>query len=218
MRRLFTALILLAGLATSLPAADSFPQPSPFPKSWELKFQHGLPKRVVVGVPGKGEPKAYWYIAYRVTNESKKEQTFLPEFDLVTRDGKIYRSDRNIPNEVYKAIQSRERNKYLEPAVRVSGELRIGEDEARDSVAVWEEPLKRMGEFTFFVAGLSGEFANVTNAQGVVEKDENGRPVVLRKTLQLTYHINGDEVSPGEDVVNPGQGRTGQNAENWVMR
>ena len=35
--------------------------------------------------------------------------------------------------------------------------------------------------------------------------------VILRKTLQLNYLINGDEVYPGEDVVN-------ENPSQWVMR
>ena len=41
---------------------------------------------------------------------------------------------------------------------------------------------------------------------------------MLRKTLQLTYSVNGDEVYPGEDVVREGEGRIGKNAKVWVMR
>jgi hypothetical protein len=214
-------LILAVFLALAFGApvfGQSFPEPSLYPKSWELDFKHGMPKRIVVNARNLGEPKAYWYITYRVTNNSGKEQTFLPEFDLVTREGKIYRSDRNIPAEVYRAIKSRERNKYLEPPTSVAGVIRVGEDEARDSVAVWEEPLKRMGAFTVFAAGLSGEYAKLTGADGKPMADEKGQPIILRKTLQLRYHIQGDEVSPGDDVVQTGDDRVGRNAKKWVMR
>src|SRR4051812_35912311 len=58
-----------------------YPKPSPYPKSWELEFQHGLPKRVVVQTVGK-PAQAYWYMTYSVTNNTDKEQLFLPAFEL----------------------------------------------------------------------------------------------------------------------------------------
>lgn len=217
-----TGRVILMGLLVLAMAAplfgEPFPEPSPYPKAWELKFQHSAPKRIVVDVKNLGEPKAYWYMTYRVTNNSGKEQTFLPEFDLVSREGKIYRSDRNLPIEVFRAIKAREHIKYLESATSVSGVIRVGEDEARDSVAVWEEPLKRMGTFTIYVAGLSGEFARLSGANGKPAADEKGEPIILRKTLQLRYHINGDDQTPGDDMVQAGEDRIGRNAEKWVMR
>jgi ABC-type transporter MlaC component len=42
-------------------------------------------------------------------------------------------------------------------------------------------------------------------------KDKDGNPIILRKTLQLNYHIRGDDVYPGEDEVNV-------NKSDWVMR
>ena len=42
-------------------------------------------------------------------------------------------------------------------------------------------------------------------------KGPDGKPVILRKTLQLNYLVRGDDVYPGEDEVN-------ENPEVWVMR
>ena len=63
--------------------------------------------------------------------------------------------------------------------------------------------MARMGHFSIFVSGLSGETATV--------KDKDGKDQILRKTLQLNYLIRGDDIYPGEDEVN-------ENPSEWVMR
>ncbi len=78
------ALALIAGffvtmVGPSVALAQAYPKPSPYPKSWELDFQHGMPTRVVVQVPGQNVPQAYWYMTYTITNNSDTEQLFLPE-------------------------------------------------------------------------------------------------------------------------------------------
>lgn len=193
---------LLVGGATPAVLAD-YPKPSLYPISWELKFTHSAPKRVVVKVPGVDEPKAYWYMTYEVTNPSDREVSFLPMFEMLTNDGQVVRSDNNIPGRVYAVIRGREQNSGLMTEAQIGGTLRIGEDQAKDGMAVWEEIPGRMGQFSIFVQGLSGETAKV--------KGPDGKEVILRKTLQLNYLIRGDEVYPGEDEVN-------ENPSTWVMR
>jgi hypothetical protein len=188
----------------ALPAAwADFPKPSVYPVSWELKFTHGVPKRVVVNVPGVSEPKAYWYLTYEVMNSTDREMTFLPVFQMLTQEGKVVRSDNGIPGKVLEVIRTRENNPNLMSMAQIGGTLRIGEDQAKDGMAVWEEIPGRAGQFSVFVQGLSGETANV--------KGPDGKEVTLRKTLQLNYLIRGDEVYPGEDQVN-------ENPSRWVMR
>ncbi|HTL27932.1 MAG TPA: hypothetical protein VL282_01875 [Tepidisphaeraceae bacterium] len=192
-------------------AQADYPKPSPYPISWELNFEHSKPKRIVVDVPGQSTPKAYWYLTYTVTNKTDKEQTFLPIFQLVTKEGQVIRSDKNIPAKVFEAIKSREHIKYLEPYTKVAGELRIGDDQAKDSVAIWEEPESKMGTFSIYIGGLSGESVFLKNEKGEQVKDADGKPVILRKTLQLNYQIPGDEIRPGDDPVN-------EKDTTWVMR
>jgi hypothetical protein len=198
--------LTLAMLLLVLPAvahADPYPKPSLYPKSWELKFEHGKPTRIVVTVPGSAVAQAFWYMTYSVTNNSDKEQLFIPTFDMALEDGRIIHNDFKIPRAVFDEVKKREGLQFLEPAALVAGEIRIGADQAKDGVAIWPEAALRMGRFSIFVTGLSGETATV--------KGPDGKDVILRKTLQLNYLVRGDEVYPGEDEVN-------ENPSEWVMR
>ena len=181
----------------------AYPKPSPYPVSWELTFSHDKPQRIVVEIPGEKQPQAYWYLTYTVTNKTGQERTFLPSFVMLTEDGRLIRSDQNIPPKVFEKIKERAGRRYLEPAHKVSGVLRQGDDQAKDGVAIWPEPSLEMGRFSIFVSGLSGETARVKGA--------DDKEAILFKTLQLNYLVRGDEVYPGEDQVN-------EKAKRWVMR
>ena len=219
MRRALTCSLMLALVGLVLPLrAQEPPEPSPYPISWELTFEYKEPRRIVVNLPGARAPKAYWYLPYTITNEGEETQVFIPQFDLLTDNGKVSRARRSVPRQVFDAIRARERNDLLLPPTQVGGELRYGVDQARDGVAVWEEPQRDMGTFRIFVGGLSGEFVEMKDEKGELLKDSKGEPIILRKTLQLTYHTNGDEVYPGEDPVREGEGRIGRNHRTWVMR
>jgi hypothetical protein len=216
-RFLFLSLFAVAFAATAQAAPD-FPKPSPYPISWELKFTHGMPKRIVVSVPTSPSPLAYWYMTYTVTNDGDREQNFLPQFEMLTDNGHVIRSDVNIPQRVFDAIKNAEHDKYLESMSSVTGQIRLGEAEARDSVAIWPESLPRMGHFSIFITGLSGEAVMLKLVNGDYQKVDQADDmknlkdlVILRKTLQLNFFIRGDEVYPGEDEVN-------QKDEEWIMR
>ena len=201
--------VMFALIGASSRAWGQYPKPSPFPVAWELTFEHGEPRRVVVPGPN-GVPRAYWYMTYSVTNKSDREQVFLPRFELLTREGKVVESDRNIPAAVFAKIKQREGNQFLEPFTSIGGTIRVGEDEAKDGVAIWEEPLLRMGDFTIFVSGLSGETITMKDASGAELKGADGKPIILRKTLQLDYSLPGDERADDALVKPVG--------EQWVMR
>jgi hypothetical protein len=226
----FTLAIALAGVMLLHPsrskAAPDFPVPSSYPISWELKFKHGTPARISVDVTDSTTPKAYWYMTYTVTNEGDKEQKFYPQITLLTADGKTHTSDAKVPDKVFQAIKDSTRNKYLEPYTSIDGPIRLGPAEARDGVAVWEETTPRMGHFSIFVTGLSGEavimkmvdgkLTKVDQAADVYDKENEDKLIksgltILRKTLQLNFFIRGDEVFPGEDEVN-------KDSEEWIMR
>lgn len=204
--RLLIALIAVSMLSlASAPLHAEYPKPSPYPITWEFSFRHGQPERLVV------DGKAYWYMTYTIINETDQERVYLPIFEMLTNDGRVIRSDKNLPYAVFEAIKRREKNQFLEPFTQIGGEIRIGEDQARDGVAIWEEPSREMGQFSIFVAGLSGEAVTLKDSKGAEIKNAEGKPVILRKTLQLKYFVRGDDVLPGEDRVN-------EDAEDWVMR
>jgi len=205
-------------LLCSVAAAD-YPKPSPYPITWELGFTHGVPKRIVVDIPtAVVAPQAFWYVTYRVTNDTDKEQMFLPRFELLGDNGKLFLANQNIPKRVFDRIKEAEHNDFLEPNTSITGQLRIGPAEARDGVAIWPEPMARMGHFSIFLTGLSGEAVILKKTDGTFQKVDSADDlketkdlVILRKTLQMDFFIRGDEVYPGEDEVN-------SDGENWIMR
>lgn len=210
--------LLLALVAVVLLSADyagAFPKPSPYPVAWQLTFTSIKPQRIVITPPGATTPQAYWYIPYSVINNSRDEQEFLPVFEMMTQDGKVIRSDKDIPDSVLAEIRVREKNPDLLSALKAAGTLRVGIDQAKMAVAVWKEPQVMMGQFKIFVGGLSGENVVLTDENGktVENTDANGKkaPAVVRKTLQLTYKLLGDELYPGVDPIE-------KIAEEWVMR
>lgn len=210
-RILFAALMLLS-LACLLRA---FPVPSAYPISWELKFEHSKLNRLVITPTGSTGAQAYWYMTFTVTNPGSQERKFLPVFELLTEDGRAIRSDDHIPAGVLETIRIREHKPHLEALNDVAGTIRVGDDQARESVAIWPEPNPRMGRFSVFVGGLSGEAVILKDEKGkAVErtlKDGKKEQIVLWKTLQMEYHMAGDEKYPGNDLVDLVEQR-------WVMR
>ena len=197
---------------------NAYPKPSIAPITWELDFQPGTPTRIAVKVPGSDSPKAFWYLPFTVVNNSKDEQQFLPVFELVDDTGKVHQSDQNIPAIVFEAIKQREGKRFLEPLHKATGRILVGAEQAKDSVAIWPEPLERMGSFTIFATGLSGEAVwykdgketPLRQADWVKTKPEDAGQI-LRKTLELDYHVPGDEFYQGRD-------RVIKKDQRWVMR
>lgn len=208
MRQAFS-LLLLAALVGASPRpahAKQYPEPSVYPISWELTFKHKQPRRVVVGTT------PYWYMTYTVINKTGQEQVFRPDFEMVTSEGKRIKSDRGIPAEVFDRIKNAEGNRFLMPATEVAGTIHVGEDQAKDGVAIWKEPQARMGSFNIFVGGLSGEFVILKDDQGkpLTEPDDK-TPIIVRKTLQVDFAVYGDEFYPGRNEVH-------ETGTKWVMR
>ena len=195
----------LVGVSAHSVQAGKYPQPSIYPISWQLDFKHGMPKRIVVGNQG------YWYMTYTVTNKTGQEQIWAPTFEMVDNDGKIVKAGHGVDPSAFDKIQSIEKNRFLLPTNQAVGDLHQGDDQAKDSVAIWKEPNPRMGTFKIFVTGLSGEVVVLKDDDGKEVKGPDGTPVLLRKTLELTYAVYGDEYYPQRHEVH-------QLGETWVMR
>jgi hypothetical protein len=190
-----------SSVSQDTPAA--YPKPSPFPISWELKFQHSDPKRIVVTIPGNATPTAFWYMTYSVVNDADrqstydpdrdKERIFYPVFTMRENDGKMVGANDGIHPAVFAAIKDAEKNKYLEEPTLMGGRILLGVDQERDSVAIWPEYDQRMGSFVIFASGLWGETAPATDSSGAPLKDSKGNEIELHKTLMMSYHVDGDQ-------------------------
>jgi len=209
---LLAGLILAAGLTVSLlpaRAADDTPavpahdprEPSRAPVSWELTFKHGPLERIIINADGKDQ--TYWYMRYTVTNNSGRDILFVPDFQILAETGTVINSIKIVPNNVFEKIKGLSGNNLMVSPLNVDGKLLQGEDNARDSVAVFPALDSDARNFQVFAMGLSGETSEVTNP--VTKK-----PVTLQKTLELDYNLPGQAI--GIDPV------TKLTATKWVMK
>lgn len=210
-----TSALLLLSWCQSADSVGSGPAPSAVPISWELKFDFLDLRRITVEIPG-APAETYWYLVYTATNTSDRSQHFFPIFDLVTDDLKVHTSDTGISPLVFDAIKQRHRLTHpqlLHPTQAI-GALQSGQDNARESVAIWRQFDLNVNTIRVFVAGLSGEKRFVRNPgydPAAPEGPGNPRNFTLRKTLQIVYNL------PGSPVTRE-RGEPQRVAVRWVMR
>ncbi len=218
MTRASLMLCLIAILVA--PVAQAAIRPQIIPSEWELKIKVQDVQSVRVRIPGAKAPETFWYILYTVTNQTGKDQTFIPSFTLYTDTGQALRGDSGSSPKIFGAIQARHNNPLLKNGTGVTGKLLQGADNAKDGVAIFRNIDPKARKFDLFVGGLSGETAVETlpvkvkvvqyDLKGVKTTIETDR-IVLQKMLQLAYAI------PGEAGARPGM-RLRAGKRTWVMR
>lgn len=200
------------------------PEPSRVPQSWEIELKYMPPKRLVM--PG-GD--TYWYMVYTAINTSSTTQRFFPTFQLVTEDLRVIDTDTGIGSAAFDAIKQIHKVTHprLQSMAAAIGPLAVGDDNARESVAIWRASDVDVNNFTIYVAGLSGETkmlrnpaydskkpekSRVRGADGVErELAMNPKHFTLRKTLELQCALPGSQVARA--IVEPELVRA-----RWVMR
>lgn len=227
-------LLALGTLAvTAIPGlthtAAGAPAPGIAPRSWQLEFEFEDPRRLHIQLPGEKTPRIYWYMLYTVTNNSNRDVEFMPRFEIVTDKLQVLPTDVTADPAVFSAIKKIHHKDHpflLEP-LEIMGKLLQGADNAKDSVAIWQDfaPLAR--QFTIFVGGLSGESVTLPNPAYDPTKQEfvvkelpggiqdkvpvNPRRFVLYKTLSIPYRLPGD--SETRRQAEPVRGTV-----EWLMR
>ena len=206
MNKRLTGCAVLGLLAAGLwfgPRAAAFPRPSLVGQSWELKFDFKTP-RTIAAADIDGQVRWYWYMPYTVINNTDTEQFFVPEVTVATDQGDITTAGRGIRPSVFRAIQKRLGNPLLENPIQVSGRILIGEDHAKQSVAIWPMFTHDVDEMTLFVAGLSGETQKVKHPL-------TGKDVELRRSRMLIFQTPGTFVHPQRQPIKI-------HTKTWVMR
>jgi hypothetical protein len=196
--------VAVAGLACVLgvPRVDAYPQPSAAARSWEFDFTHSKPQPISVRTPDG--VRWFWYMTYKVVNNSGQERVFVPEITIATDQGDIVETGKGVPTTVFPEVKRQANIQLLESPVQVAGRLLQGEDNARESVAIWPAFKHDVDELKIFVTGLSGETQ-------VIHNPVNNEPVSVRKTLMITYTLPGTGGSPQNQPVLGGD-------ETWIMR
>ena len=192
--------------------SQAYPEPKIISDSWQLEFFYKTPRLIAVDVDGDGQKQHYWYLPYTVTNNTGEDQLFVPYVQMLTDRGHLLTAGRNVEPSVYKAIAREQQNPLLVSPTEAIGKLLQGEDNARDSVAIWQAPDADTDTMTIFFGGLSGETAVVDHP---IDVDDQGNPVkvVLRKTRTITFKTPGTlpQIMRGREPVR--FVRAG-----WVMR
>lgn len=177
--------------------AVEVPKPSPAPVSWELKFDFHDPQRIRLTLPGDDGPTTFWYMLYRVENDTGKDVSFFPTAELVAASLEVVTGGEQISPSVYDAIKSRHRATHpflIEPR-HVTGTLLQGEDNAKTSVVVFRQFNFEDNAFAIYFGGLSGEIRRIPNPSFDMSKPEsstNPRTFNMRKTLEIKYKLPGD--------------------------
>ena len=214
--QVWTAQILcLAPTLASATIARAAPQAATVPKSWQLDFEFQDPKRLTLAP--LGQPKtSYWYVLYRVTNNTGRDVPFYPSIRLVTDTLDVVVAGDDVNPQAYDVIAATHKREFpfLAPPASVTGLLLQGEENARTTVAVFRAFDSRADSFTIHVGGLSGEIVRIANPafdRTQEESKSNARAFFLRRTLAIHYDIPGDASTSGLH-------RPIRRSREWVMR
>ncbi len=171
-----------------------------------LEFSYKPVRLIEVEIPGKGRRLVH-YLYYKVVNRTGAPHKFVPQFTLVTDEGKRH-EDIVLPIAVRKIQAKEEPSRPLLGAVGVMGEIppsqRDGIDDAVFGVAIWEDVDFRSDSFKIYVRGLSNGYQRV-------ESPEGGEPFTRYKALRLDFNRPGDERNPSSREI-----RLGEPPFEWV--
>lgn len=149
-----------------------------------------------------GQP--YWYFTYMVINRSGNDRMWAPRLDLLTDDGRVQPSGRDVPGRVVRDIITMLGSDLIEDQNQIIGDLLQGVEHAKEGVVVWPAPNLQVTEMTIFISGLSGETELVVDPL-------SGEDVVLRRTHWLRYALPGEALPMRSTPVRLAQ-------RGWVMR
>lgn len=188
----------------------------PSGSSWQLDVTFHDPQRIVLRLPGDEHMTTFWYMLYRVTNNTGREVEFYPSFRLVTDTFEVTEGGAGISPSAYDAIAARHKREFpfLAPPAKIAGRLLQGEENARASVAIFRMFDKEASSFTVYGAGFSGTIRRVPNPaflDNQKESEDNPRFFVLRRTLAIVYELPGDPETRW-------QAAPVRRTRKWVMR
>lgn len=201
--------ILVSAFALLINAdVDAAPEPDLVSKSWQFEFSADAPRAIAVkNLRGKYE--WFWYVTYKVENNTGRERLFTPEIVVGTDKGDIVRAGRGVPTRVFDAVKKQVGNRLLESPTEVVGRLLRGEDHAKESVAIWPAFKHNVDMVTVYFGGLSGE-TKVVKTPDPTDPSKT-KEFVLTKTIEMKFSFPGAPLSPQDQAVVTGP-------KKWIMR
>lgn len=190
-------------------------------KLWVLDFKFKDPRLIKVNIPGRGQ-RLCWYLWYQVINRTGQPRTFIPDFELATHDTNMVYRDQILPAVQEAIIRIEDPTGYykIKNSVTIAAEpipvsLPKADPKVVTGVAIWtdlnepegddDEDAKKRKEklpklidsnrYSIFVAGLSNGWSLTDPIP------PSTRPVVRRKTLQLSFRRLGDKYLMKSDAI-----------------
>ena len=195
-----TALCLMLAAAVSM--FGLAPEPDPVPRRWQLDVSMGELRMSAYRVGDKTQ--SFYFMTYKVTNNSGQDLLFAPSFEMAFGDGLPLRAGRGVPTEVTKAIIQRLDNKFIQDQINIIGPILQGPENAKEGVVIWQAENVKPQKLAVYAAGFSGETATIQ-----IPNSED--KVILRKTLQLNYEIEGEMAGRGDKPI-------ALSNQRWIMR
>src|SRR5699024_9016043 len=163
--------------------AFAYPKPLPASNAWKLDFTFKKPEAISI-TNKKGATQWYWFMPYKVTNNTGKDQRFIPDVAVANSRGRIIHANTDIPAGLFGKIKKFLKNPLLKSPIQATGQIRQGKDFAIQTVAIWPADQKQVHSITLFVSGLSGETA-------VIKDPKTGKKIYLRRTRMIRLKLPG---------------------------
>jgi hypothetical protein len=218
--------VLLAQPSVGEKKVDPIDLPLDKPGVWTLHFRYKPPRIVEldgIGKDGKPEKKIVWYMWYQVYNAPREDRTpepvtFLPEFELVTKDLNTTHLDEPQPHIVEQLRKIEDREGVLNLQTTISISKRPIPPSKPDAIprmvsglAIWTdmaEKAPKTNKFSVYIVGLSNGLAT--------EELRTGEKIIKRKTLQINFVRPTDDNRPQITDIRPDD--SSGPAEAWIYR
>jgi len=175
---LITCTLILATLAQS---GVAHPVASDRAHRWQLRLDVSDLRFYRDSETGDG----FWLLVYEVTNETKEDHRWIPQFDLVTDKGEIIADGENVPRRVQLAVLAMFGDPLMQSQSNASGPLLQGSEHAIRAFAMWKAGEEDVRQVQVFAGGVSGDTAEVIHPlTGETEK--------LHRVMQLSWAVDGE--------------------------
>jgi len=194
MKRFFYGILgIWVFFACVCPAA---PEPAivPAPGQWTLDMEYTHPKQITLLRGPDNKPVNFWYTIITLTNNTGDDVDFYPKCDLMTDSFQIIPAGKFVSPALFEQIKNRHKSIYpfLESLNNAGSKILQGEDNTKDIAVIWPDFDSQAKSIRLFMTGLSNETVAVEHP---VSTGADGKPlqVFLRKTLELSYLLRGDQ-------------------------
>ena len=212
MKRFFYGIIGIWAIYVCACLAAPEPAIVPAPGQWTLDMEFTHPQQVTLPRGADTKPMHFWYTIIRITNNTGNDVDFFPKCDLMTDSFQIIPAGKSVSSILFNQVKMRHKSKYpfLEPLDSAGTRILQGEDNSKDIAVIWPDFDPQAKNLQLFITGLSNETVAVDHP---VAKDQTREPVkvFLRKTLELSYSLKGDQALRTN-------GSFTYKGKRWVMR